>query len=125
MRVCRSFEFEAAHRLPGYNGKCKRLHGHTWTLEVEFEGKVSSDSGFVADFSEIQKFVNLHVISKLDHQYLNELELPFSDNPTCEHIVEWVWSILQYRVPRLVRVRLYESRRSYAEQTNYIGEKGV
>lgn len=126
MKLSRSFKFEAAHRLPGYKGKCSRLHGHTWTLEVEFEGKVDPTTGFVADFSELKRFVNRRVVSKLDHQYLNTLGYSFSDNPTCEHIIVWIWNRLLHRTslqafvpPHLLRIRLYESTDSYAE---YDGE---
>ena len=30
--------FAAAHRLPDHEGKCFRLHGHTYGLEVSVEG---------------------------------------------------------------------------------------
>jgi 6-pyruvoyl-tetrahydropterin synthase len=26
--------FDAAHFLPGYNGPCGNLHGHTWRIEA-------------------------------------------------------------------------------------------
>lgn len=26
--------FDAAHYLPAYPGNCKKLHGHTWKVEV-------------------------------------------------------------------------------------------
>ena len=32
MFVLKEFEFDAAHYLPEYNGKCERLHGHTYKL---------------------------------------------------------------------------------------------
>ena len=33
-----SATFAAAHRLPEHEGKCARLHGHTYGLEVTVEG---------------------------------------------------------------------------------------
>ena len=30
MILIKEFEFDAAHYLPEYNGKCERLHGHTY-----------------------------------------------------------------------------------------------
>ena len=30
MIVLKEFEFDAAHYLPSYNGKCEHLHGHTY-----------------------------------------------------------------------------------------------
>ena len=34
MRISREFTFDAAHKLVDYPGKCKRMHGHTYTLVV-------------------------------------------------------------------------------------------
>ncbi|HOV52500.1 MAG TPA: 6-carboxytetrahydropterin synthase, partial [Methanothrix sp.] len=42
-------EFDAAHSLPGYIGKCANLHGHTYQVEVVVEGEIGED-GFVMDF---------------------------------------------------------------------------
>lgn len=38
MIVLKEFEFDAAHYLPEYNGKCERLHGHTYKLVVKVQG---------------------------------------------------------------------------------------
>ena len=42
-------EFDAAHSLPGYQGKCAHMHGHTYQVEIVLEGEVGED-GFVMDF---------------------------------------------------------------------------
>jgi len=116
MRVCRKFKFDAAHYLPNYNGVCSRLHGHTWYLEVEFEGPVSGVAGFVADFADIKKYVSERVIDRLDHQCLNDVACT---NPTCENLLKWIWERLDSpKPPRLSRLRLYESLDSYAETTD-------
>lgn len=39
MRVGKEFRFEAAHRLPRHDGKCRRPHGHSYVLWVEVEGE--------------------------------------------------------------------------------------
>jgi len=135
MRVCRKFKFDAAHYLPGYNGKCRNLHGHTWFLEVEVEGSVNEASGFVVDFADLKSTVTQLVIDKFDHTCLNESLKGLIDdtygvvNPTCECVLGWIWGRLcEYAGAfpklsyRLVRLRLYESSDSYAELTNYFGE---
>ena len=33
-----SAEFEAAHRVVNYPGKCDRIHGHSWTVEAVVTG---------------------------------------------------------------------------------------
>lgn len=114
MSVCRVFRFDAAHYLPNYEGKCRRLHGHTWTLEVEVGGPVSETSGFVVDFAELKVDVNELVVDVLDHTCLNDLGLSFSTNPTCENTLQWVWDVLG-NVYVLSRLRLYETPDSFAE----------
>ncbi len=39
MIVLKEFEFDAAHYLPSYNGKCEHLHGHTYKLVVKVDGR--------------------------------------------------------------------------------------
>ena len=38
MQIRKQFAFEAAHVLPYHTGKCSRLHGHSYRLEVALEG---------------------------------------------------------------------------------------
>lgn len=38
MTIIKKFSFDAAHYLPSYEGKCERLHGHTYRLTVMLEG---------------------------------------------------------------------------------------
>jgi 6-pyruvoyl-tetrahydropterin synthase len=32
-----TLKFDAAHFLPGYNGACSRMHGHTWRVDFGFQ----------------------------------------------------------------------------------------
>ena len=43
--------FAAAHRLPEHGGKCQRLHGHTYGLEVTVEGTPQQTSPSYANGS--------------------------------------------------------------------------
>ena len=116
MRVCRQFHFDAAHRLPNYEGQCANLHGHRWVLEVEVKGKVDSGTGFVLDFSVLRTIVEKEVLQELDHRYLNDT----CYNPTCENILVWVGQRLSGKLKQdnyhLSRLRLYETPDSYAEE---------
>jgi 6-pyruvoyltetrahydropterin/6-carboxytetrahydropterin synthase len=76
--------FDAAHYLPDYIGKCSKLHGHTWTVEVEVSGEVKAD-GMVVDLTQLKKDVNT-LIEVFDHQLLNA----YLYRPTCENIVIWI-----------------------------------
>ena len=89
--IClKEFEFDAAHYLPNYHGKCERLHGHTYKLVVQVEGLPDSE-GMVIDFLQLKKIVQDLVISKLDHSCINDL-LP---QPSAENIAVWVWQQIE------------------------------
>ncbi len=84
-------EFEAAHRVAGYPGKCDRLHGHSWVVEAEVRGRKLDSLGMLVDFKAVKGLLK-EVLDRMDHQYLNELE-PFSSgmNPTAEHLAEHIY----------------------------------
>ena len=90
MLVTKEFKFDAAHYLTRYHGACERLHGHTYKLQVTVEGEVQ-ENGLVIDFLILKNIVQRQVISKLDHQNLND----FFENPTSELIVKWIWEQLE------------------------------
>jgi len=50
--------FDAGHRIVGHKGKCARLHGHTYKVEVAIRGQVH-DPGFVVDFGDVKDLINL------------------------------------------------------------------
>lgn len=113
MRICKQFTFEAAHVLPHHPGKCSRLHGHSYRLEVFVDGPLQSSgpaSGMVVDFDEIAGTVREHVIDRLDHRSLNEL----LENPTSELIIEWIWQSLASHLPGLAQLVLWETATAYA-----------
>lgn len=89
--VTREFSFDAAHNLPRYEGKCERLHGHSYRLRVTVEAPLDSWSGLCFDFHDIKELVTERVVKVLDHQYLNE----FLPNPSAEHLAVWAWERLE------------------------------
>ena len=72
-RVCvtRHVEFEAAHLLQGYDGKCQNLHGHSYALEVtiscEEQTRKLNNFNFVMDFKKLDKILNDYVP---DHAFI-------------------------------------------------------
>ncbi len=104
MRLDVEFYFAAAHRLPRYDGPCQRLHGHNYRFFVAVEGDVDPRSGMIADFGEIKRVVQEHVLARVDHRDLNDV----LENPTAENISRWIWEALDGRLPGLAEVRLYE-----------------
>lgn len=109
MRLCREFFFDAAHYIPDYKGKCEKLHGHTYRLEVVIEGGVKKD-GMVIDFVKMKDIVEEAVIEKLDHQALNDL----FEKPTAEHILQWISEQLKGSLP-LSSIKLWEGQGKWVE----------
>ncbi len=112
-----STTFAAAHRLPDHEGKCCRLHGHTYGLEVTVEGtpqQAGPATGMVMDFEELRRRVAELVVERLDHQLLNEV---FDFVPTSEAVAAWAFERLQEGGLPVVRVRLAESPNSYVDVT--------
>jgi 6-pyruvoyltetrahydropterin/6-carboxytetrahydropterin synthase len=119
--LTKQFRFEAAHQLPNHRGKCARLHGHSYMLEVSLRGPVKaergeSDDGMVVDLDVIKEVVQAAVISRVDHFNLNEI----IDGPTtAERIAHWIWDRLEEADPAfaamLYRIRLWETATGYVE----------
>ncbi|MCI0569199.1 MAG: 6-carboxytetrahydropterin synthase QueD [Myxococcaceae bacterium] len=105
MQLSVDFDFCAAHRLPYYDGPCKRMHGHNYKLQVVIEGKPDPRDGMIFDFDQMRTRVWEHALSKCDHQTLND----FMDNPTAEHVIVWMWEQLQPHIPGLKELRLWET----------------
>jgi 6-pyruvoyltetrahydropterin/6-carboxytetrahydropterin synthase len=109
--------FAAAHRWPEHEGKCSRLHGHTYGLEVTVEGTPQSSgpsAGMVMDFAELRQRVGELIVERLDHQLLNET---FDFVPTVEAVAAWVFERLRDGGLPVVRVRLAEGPNTYVEVT--------
>lgn len=113
MQIRKHFRFEAAHVLPYHQGKCARLHGHSYRLEVAVSGPIRTDGpsrGMIEDFAVIKKIVKREIIDLLDHQSLNDV----LENPTCERIIEWIWQRLAPVLPGLDELVLWETLTSCA-----------
>jgi 6-pyruvoyltetrahydropterin/6-carboxytetrahydropterin synthase len=77
-----AFTFEAAHYLPNLpaDHKCRRLHGHSFRVNIE--------SPTVSDLTDAARTI----FDALDHRNLNELA--GLENPTSEHVSRWIWEYL-------------------------------
>lgn len=121
MRIAKRFTFEAAHVLPNHDGKCARLHGHSYVVEVVCEGSCNPengapDEGMVVDFSKVKDaWLELHEL--VDHRNLNDV-LPAMYQPTtAEHIARWLLLELRRRLSLVVSVKVWETATSWAEAT--------
>ncbi|MGA0805556.1 MAG: 6-carboxytetrahydropterin synthase QueD [Pseudohongiellaceae bacterium] len=108
MDIYKEFTFEAAHRLPNVpdGHKCKRLHGHSFRVEVHVRGPLHPALGWVMDFADLKAAVK-PVIARLDHYYLNDI--PGLDNPTSEVLACWLWHEIKPLLPELSRIVVKET----------------
>lgn len=111
-------EFSAAHNLRGYRGRCEKLHGHNWKVEVVVAGKKPNKIGMLVDFKKL-KFRLSRVLDKLDHEHLNRLNYFKKINPSCENIARYIYNNLKSQTPNLKSVTVWESDNSSA---TYYGE---
>ena len=86
-----SAEFEAAHRVAGYPGKCDRLHGHSWVVEASVIGSKLDNLGMLVDFKLVKGRLR-ELLETLDHRMLNELPAFENINPTAENIAQYVYN---------------------------------
>ncbi len=108
MEIFKEFTFEAAHKLPKTppGHKCRRLHGHSFRVEVHVKGDVGEATGWIIDFADIKKaFAPLR--KQLDHNYLNEIE--GLENPTSEILARWIWQKLEPTLPGLCKIVVRET----------------
>lgn len=139
LRVTKIFDFETAHALWGYDGKCANIHGHSYKLTVSISGKIIKDNsavknGMIIDFSDLKKIVKQHVVEEFDHALLvngqtphakyAEVESGFSKiilcdyQPTCENMLVDMVKRLLAALPKEVTLKyakLQETDSSCAE----------
>lgn len=131
IQITRREHFNAAHRLfnPKWSeqknlevfGICSRVHGHNWELFVTVEGDIDQDYGWVMDLKVLRDVVRKHIVSKVDHTYLND-NIEFFDGilPSVENFAIVIFSKLspilkeEYNV-RLHSIKLIETENHLAE----------
>ena len=139
LSVTKIFHFEMAHAIYGYAGACKDIHGHSYELHVTVSAVKNETAyipapGFLADFKDIKKWVQDAVIAKFDHSLLLSADfiaantnisslknlVIFEVEPTAENLLIYIRLMLVNIFPgnlKLVRLKLFETKDSYAEWT--------
>lgn len=117
-RLVKTVRFEAAHWLPCFpeDHQCRRLHGHSYRVDVVVEGEVPDDKGFLIDYAVIKAAIE-PIRKRLDHYCLNDLE--GLENPTAEMLAKWIFDQLRSSLPLLAEIHVWESETSRCE---YRGE---
>jgi len=140
LSLTKIFHFEMAHAIHGYNGACRNIHGHSYELHVKVtagngtSGFIPSP-GFIVDFKELKCWVNDAVINEFDHKLvlsdaylaknpaieLQENLVKWKVEPTAENLLIYIAQMLGEQFPcniKLVNLKLFETKDSYAEWTN-------
>lgn len=140
IRITKSFTFETAHALHGYDGKCRNLHGHSYSLFVTVIGTPNADAnhakfGMVIDFGDLKKIVKQEVVDVFDHATILNKNTPHLEmanylenlghdiilvdyQPTTEMMVIDFAEKISKRLPsniKLHSLKLQETATSYAE----------
>lgn len=104
----KTFQFEAAHLLPNLppSHKCRRLHGHSFKVEIAVAGECDPHLGWLVDYARISDSFR-PLFDQLDHRYLNEIA--GLENPTSEQIARFIWDRLKPSLPSLTEVVVAET----------------
>ena len=114
--LTKSLTFEAAHWLPTFpeGHKCRRIHGHSFRVDIIVTGDVPEDDGYLIDYGQIKRAAQ-SVVDQLDHRLLNDID--GLTNPTAEHIAKWLYDRIRPQLPQLTAIRVHETPTSTAEYT--------
>ncbi len=138
IRITKSFTFEMAHALQNYDGPCRHIHGHSYTLEVTISGepvidRTSPKLGMVMDFTDLKALVKELIIDPYDHalvlqkgyeevilnpQNKSQKVIQTLFQPTSENLLIHFVEEIGFRLPsgvRLERMLLRETATSYTE----------
>ena len=107
--------FSAAHQLKGYDGDCKNLHGHNYSVVVTMKSPELDSIGIAMDFKILKSEVD-NLLKGYDHKNLSELP-DFSDiNPTSEVLARTIYRKLSEKLNngllKVYKVRIGESENS-------------
>ncbi len=138
-RITKIFTFEMGHALQNYDGLCKNIHGHSYSLEVTISGEPVIDRsspklGMVMDFGDLKKIIKKIIVDVYDHalvvrkgydiallseEALKKMKLIVTDfQPTSEQLIAHFSDIIKQALPAhitLERLKLNETGSSYAE----------
>ena len=108
------FDFDASHFLPEVPAghKCKRMHGHTYRVEVTCAGEPQVrgfEAGMLVDYARIDR----PILELLDHRTLNDI--PGLENPTTEVLAPFILRVLLAAGVPVTKVRVYESTTTWCE----------
>ncbi|MBL0105914.1 MAG: 6-carboxytetrahydropterin synthase [Ignavibacteria bacterium] len=131
--ITRREHFSSSHKLENSGlsqqkneelfGKCNNFHGHNYYIEVTLAGTPDPESNYVMDLKLLKQIIHEEILDKVDHKFLNEIDMFKDVIPTTENMAVLFWKALVGKVKRenvrLYSVKLYETEKNYVE---YRGE---
>ena len=81
IRITKAYKFDMAHALPGHDGLCSNIHGHSYELLVTLIGEPVSDEdspkyGMVIDFKDLKRIIKGLIVDELDHSMVLRKDSP-------------------------------------------------
>ena len=68
-------DFDSAHFLSGYQGKCANIHGHRWHVEIEIQAEYlevqGQMRGMLVDFGDLKRDLK-KLVDEFDHTLIYE-----------------------------------------------------
>ena len=100
----------SAHQLPGYDGPCQYMHGHTWKVQIVVNGNELDKVGLLTDFKVLKNKLK-EILMPLDHVVLNDLPAFKELNPSTENLARLIYRTMEpHCAPlRLKQVQVWES----------------
>ena len=133
-RLSTEYNFDAAHFLQGYDGKCKNIHGHRWKVVVEVQSEQlrqdRQQREMCIDFSILKEDLK-DVAGIFDHKFIVEknslkdqtmtalreegfemAEIPF--RPTAENFARFFYDRMVEKGYDVYLVSVYETPKNCA-----------
>jgi 6-pyruvoyltetrahydropterin/6-carboxytetrahydropterin synthase len=116
IELTQEFGFDAAHYLGVGGGENRRIHGHSFYVDVTLRGEPNAATGILRDLGEVDRALKA-IRADLDHQLLNDIEA--LGQPTLENLARYIFTRAKAALPEVVRVRV--RRPSYGQSCVYEG----
>jgi len=116
--------YDSAHFLRNYRGKCERLHGHRYVVEVALAKNELDKSGIAFDFVVIKRHLR-ELADGLDHENLNDLEPFLEVEPSAENQARYFFEELKRGLPAevasaLLYARVWETPTQWAQYSDRV-----
>ena len=105
--------FSGAHKLAGYPGDCRKLHGHNWNVTVLLQASELDEIGIALDFKVLKKELN-SILDMLDHKDINTLPEFEEVSPSSEILSKFIYTKLKEKIVCTYKVSVWETERACA-----------